>query len=169
MNRNYFKVLMWGALILVIVLLTISVLTPNYRTVCYEYDADDDSTGSDSGSEATNEEDSYDDFDEDSEVVCHYASTSGYNNYYWHSTYVTNGRTYNQGTEVSPNDTSKYNNVNDLTDVENSNSVQKSGESSTAESTSKSSTKSTSSGKSSSKGSSSGKSSSSHAGGKSGS
>lgn len=159
------KKIVIGVIIAIVVLIIIDAMTPKYKTVCYEYDKD--GASSEQGSEATNEdENEYSDFDEDSEVVCHYANTSHYNSFFWHTTYISGGNTYNQGTEVSPSNTSKYDNVNDLESVESSSNVQKEGDSKSASDTSKSSSKGSSTGKSSSQ-SSGGKSSSSSSGGRS--
>lgn len=161
-GNNLKKIAIVGVIALILLLLIIDSLTPKNKTVCYEYDTDDANTTSEDGSEVNSDlesltdETGYTDFDEDSELVCHYSGSSGYNNYFWHSTYISNGRTYTQGTEVAPTDTSKYDNVNDLEKVENSDQVEKSGKSTSASDASKSSTKGSSS-----------KSSSTHSSGKS--
>lgn len=161
------KKILIGIFIAVIIVFLIDALIPKQKTVCYEYKTDNDSeaVASEVGSSVDDEDNEYADFDQDTEVVCHYRGSSSYNNYYWHSTYISSGRSYMQGNEISPTETSKYDNVNDLEQVENSKSVEKSGNSTSASDASKSSSKgSTSKSTSTSSG---GKSSSTNSGGKS--
>lgn len=152
-NISLKKIAIIGVIVLIILFLIIDSMTPENKTVCYEYDTDDtdsnttseDESEVESSLESLTDETGYADFDEDQELVCHYSGTSSYNNYYWHSTYVSSGRTYTQGNEVSPSDTSKYDNVNDLEKVENSSNIEKSGKSTSASDASKSSSKGSSS------------------------
>lgn len=146
-RRNWIK---W-AIGSLVVLLVIYLLAPKHRTVCYEYKIDTDEA-SEENSEVGSETGDYSDFNEDSEVVCHYANTSNYSSYYWHTSYVNTRGTYVQGKEVSESDAkTKYDNVNDLQKVDNS-SMKKSSSKSSSDSVSKSSSKSNSGSKSSGRG-----------------
>ncbi len=168
-NKSLKKLIIIGLVVAILIFIIIDSLTPKNKTVCYEYTTDDTdkNTTSETGSETDSLADDlgYSDFDEEQELVCHYSDSSSYNSYYWHTTYISSGRTYTQGNEVSPSDTSKYDNVNDLEKVEDSNSVEKSGKSTSASEASKSSSKGSSSKSTSSR--SSGKSSSAHSSGRS--